>query len=440
MMMDDAQAPASTSGSSDGDSALPTFAPSQTTLKIANPREVLHVRKQTYKAWGKDRMSREQYLQVARELEKTSAATPVNYCTWILVPRDNPSGRTIILSSCETYGRASFAIRPRDNTTMDVDSYGIASVYTPEKHRKNGYARHMLRLLHYVLAPTNCLPPFPADLYGPPPVIGPTRVRLGAALFSVLYSDIGKDFYRSCGPTPQTSGWEVRDPWSVIWPVPEDFSVPTPPGFLQIPYDLLKGYLEVDRYKMRCDDFPGFARRGTNGPSNWAAIGNNRTVHVTVQPDISNMDFLATRWKASLPGGAPRDMPWGVYHSPLTRTTPDTSYAVWVPEPHENSTLLITRMRYENETVLESLLIAAMNQAKALGLKHVEVWNCLDRSRPVPLGGQWYERQNHLPAIAWYGLDVPKSDVVWDYNERYVPALQSSSPQLHHSSILAIEY
>lgn len=63
----------------------------------------------------------------------------------------------------------------------------------------------MLRLLHYVIAPAEALPPFPAE-WGAPP----TDVR-GDAAFSILNSGIGDAFYRSCTQGLEVPGW-VHNP------------------------------------------------------------------------------------------------------------------------------------------------------------------------------------------------------------------------------------
>lgn len=72
----------------------------------------------------------------------------------------------------------------------------------------------MMRLLHHVLAPSERLPEFP-ETWGAPPQV--QHSGLGDALFSVLYSDVGEEFYPKCGPIHGMSGWEIRDPWSVVW-------------------------------------------------------------------------------------------------------------------------------------------------------------------------------------------------------------------------------
>lgn len=93
-------------------------------------------------------------------------------------------------------------------------------MFTPVYARKKGYARHMLRLLHYMLAPETRLAPFPAE-WGAPPA---ADIRIGDARFSVLYSGIGEKFYADCTKGAEDKGWVHPRPRVVTreWKVPAD--------------------------------------------------------------------------------------------------------------------------------------------------------------------------------------------------------------------------
>jgi hypothetical protein len=70
-----------------------------------------------------------------------------------------------------------------------------------------------MRLLHYVLAPAELLPPFPAAWGAPPADI------LGDAHFSILYSGIGREFYRKCMRGEGMDGWAPAGLVTRVWEV-----------------------------------------------------------------------------------------------------------------------------------------------------------------------------------------------------------------------------
>lgn len=85
-------------------------------------------------------------------------------------------------------------------------------MYTNPAHRGKGYARHMLRLLHYLLAPPSAMPPFP-KAWGEPPAV-PAGVEMHDALFSVLYSGVGDQFYAKVTKGESEPGW-IREHMTV---------------------------------------------------------------------------------------------------------------------------------------------------------------------------------------------------------------------------------
>jgi hypothetical protein len=95
-------------------------------------------------------------------------------------------------------------------------SYAVASVYTPSRYRERGYAKHLMRLLHFVIADPSLLPPFPIEDWGVPPVIPPNaNLPYRKAVASGLYSDVGSNFYRFCGPGMGPNATDKRG-WNTI--------------------------------------------------------------------------------------------------------------------------------------------------------------------------------------------------------------------------------
>jgi len=77
----------------------------------------------------------------------------------------------------------------------------------------------MLRLLHYVLAPRDKLPPFP-EAWGAPP-----EENLGDAHFSILYSGIGKDYYATCTIGEKEPGWVYPGMLTRVWDAKQEVEV-----------------------------------------------------------------------------------------------------------------------------------------------------------------------------------------------------------------------
>lgn len=105
---------------------------------------------------------------------------------WILVDRTEPEGTRTILSSCESYQKK--ALLAHDGKVEDVGTHGIGSVYCRPEFRGKGYAKRMLEELSTKLDTWNM-----------------EKETRGRALFTILFSDIGKKFYAQFGWRPYVS-------------------------------------------------------------------------------------------------------------------------------------------------------------------------------------------------------------------------------------------
>ncbi|KAJ7674419.1 hypothetical protein B0H17DRAFT_1081941 [Mycena rosella] len=116
------------------------------------------------------------------------------------------------------FKRTGLVVDPaKDAIAEAVTCYAIASVFTPPDNRGKGFARHMMRLLHWVIADEALLPAseFPAAWGAPPLKLEGTRNGHSLA----LWSDVG-DFYSTCGPVPGVrDGLVVRGTDPTMWDV-----------------------------------------------------------------------------------------------------------------------------------------------------------------------------------------------------------------------------
>lgn len=99
---------------------------------------------------------------------------------WLLVDRNEPEGQRTILSSCETYQKK--ALLAYDGKVEDTATHGVGSVYCRPEFRGKGYAKRMLEELSERLDTWKM-----------------EKEPRGRALFTILFSDIGKKFYAQFG-------------------------------------------------------------------------------------------------------------------------------------------------------------------------------------------------------------------------------------------------
>ncbi|KAK8850684.1 hypothetical protein IAR55_004604 [Kwoniella newhampshirensis] len=181
------------------------MADSQMIIVRCSAEQKIQTRKNHWSNWGAPLGFTEQgWVDRFAQMEQHAWAERDRYVTWALVRKDDPTS-TDMLAHCEIFKRKSIAANPGSSQVKEVFSYGIASVFTPPPNRGKGYARILLRMLHYVIAPPTLLPPFPSH-WGTAPDIGGFR----DAAFSVLYSGVGDKYYATCrrgdGESSQ-AGW-----------------------------------------------------------------------------------------------------------------------------------------------------------------------------------------------------------------------------------------
>ena len=288
----------------------------------------------------------------------------------------------------------------------EVIAYGIASVFCPPEYRRKGYASHMMRLLHHILSLSDSLPPFPRE-WGAPP--SRSQGVGGDARFSVLYSDIG-DFYRLCGPAPDVSGWHIRGPASTTWKLkPEDLNQidVTDEGSRLLSKQECIVLWENDASYIR-----DYISRLPVSP---------RT-RFTFLPDKGVAAFLLHRVVAEAPLNPKHPLEhWGVtVKSEKHDSSP--AYATWTLDMtlSEPPVLVLTRLRASRES-FSALLKALVRVARQIGADTIETWN-LDAELvdvAASLGGNTGVRDEHLPAVAWYGPEQ-QDDIEWLFNEKYV--------------------
>jgi hypothetical protein len=278
-------------------------------------------------------------------------------------------------------------------------AYSVALVFTPERNRRNGYAQHMMRLLHYVLADPKNLPPFPAE-WGEPPQI---PKGCGNAIASILHSNVGT-FYGACGPStspvPTKQSWNIMCPFGTIWDVPNDI-----PGNIE-------GNIEWVDTEEALDSL-------------W--LEDEALIHEELANEVKDktlFSFLPARGVAAFQHrlcmfyvpAVSNGMIWGV--KLRSNGIQSLQFATWAIDPGRtpSTNLIVTRLRSDIPS-FPKLLNAIFKCASDNGFKTVEVWN-IDPQLAGPageLGGLTEMRSLCQPALAWYG----PGKVEWRHNERF---------------------
>lgn len=258
----------------------------------------------------------------------------------------------------------------------------------------------MMCLLHWVIGSRTNLPKFP-EAWGAPPE---EAAKADQGLFSVLYSDIGEEFYRSTGPGGEGGGWEMRGPVSTIWEVGTELQAGDDEEWEWLTEDRLNGLWERDAKWIR--------KQMANMSMDDTSYEVERPeAFVTFLPTGGVSAFHIQRTNFSMAGGC-----WGVQSLGDLNTYASWSVDVRPPPP----TLIVTRLCASEET-FPGLIARIKQAARRSGIGKVEVWNLSVGLRNIAekAGGRTFIRNEHLPQIVWYGPGAT-GNVEWVYNEKWV--------------------
>ncbi|KAF9523066.1 hypothetical protein CPB83DRAFT_863562 [Crepidotus variabilis] len=423
---------------------------SSLTIVPATPDQQIEFMKRSYPQWGKPKgWSFETYKGLGEDWNGREACKAGRFVLWVLTKRDELESVNF-LCSCETFLRPAIVVYPNDSDTLtnhkveNVTGYGIASVFTPPENRGKGYASHMMRLLHWMLAPLNLFhhgqEEFPREVWGDPPKM-PGFVR--EAKFSVLYSDIGARFYVRLGPTPASNaggagagsgetdlgGWIARDTASTVWKVDDSkvvgaFEEKNKLGYnfshVEASENLTWKWLDETLLKKI---WPLDAKLAV---SEMARESNTSSkIRVAFSPEEGVGSFMVERYKLDWEKLEPIPTHWGLCKiaQPGDAEELDVSvFATWTLTqlPGQGYSLGITRLRCPPH-LFKGLFNEILSYAKAYSnVKEIEVWNLAQELRGVAddMRGNTYEREEHLPSIKWYGSE-DVGDVDWALNERF---------------------
>lgn len=344
--------------------------PEQNSRAIAN----------TYSAWNRG-LRPTSFQRVCEDVTSPvhSWAAKGRFKAWALVRRseaDKPDCE--LLAHCETYRRPAM-VGDKDGVRR-LKSYAIASVYTPEGLRNNGYARRMLQLLHYVLAPSEALPPFP-EAWGAKPV-----AYLGDAAFSVLYSDVGPEFYERCTIGEDKPGW-VKEPTAKrVWTL-----APLPAGSIA-PNIAADEILNFDKLaKLETVAAEQVIRTVEEAPKDKVQLG--------IIPQHGWLRFFSTREALAREAGHRPDPGAPIYRAGFrSRENKDAWFAYTAETRYPDHSLRLVLNWVQGPVEWKDV----ERVARAEKCKEIELWGGSD-VWDKEAGGPRFDDGDHIPCLAFYG-------------------------------------
>jgi GNAT superfamily N-acetyltransferase len=320
---------------------------------------------------------------------------------WILVDRTQPEGQRTILSSCESYRKK--ALLAYDGQVEDVATHGIGSVYCRPEFRGKGYAKRMLEELSRQL-----------DTWK---MEKEPRKR---ALFTILFSDIGKNFYAQFG-------WRAfMSSHMALKPIPEGSHTNGVTEGAQT-----RDLFAEDVYTHICNDKVLTKLREQMRAESQKKPG----AKIAITPDF---DHFVWHWareeffsEAMLPNHAP----------PVIKGACDDQarvYCAWnrvFGDDPSTNVLYILRWVYDDPTspeeeevivhAMAAILRRAQREAREWDLRSVEFWN------PTPLLQKAaalldpdvqlvHREKSSISSLRWTGAEQGLGkDVEWWLNEKY---------------------
>ncbi|PUU77495.1 hypothetical protein B9Z19DRAFT_169107 [Tuber borchii] len=341
-------------------------------LRNPTPQELVQIRSTHQKCWGQH-LTLKQYLKREEILANTTLTGNGGLTNWALV--DPTTSPATVLASCESIRKEVFFLEAGSNEVRVSHGHGIGSVFTPVEMRGKGYASLMLKMLREEL-----------------------KSHGGENALSVLYSDIGKEFYKKLG-------WQPHSSLHLNIPVSPNSS----PNIATTATTPLK---TASLPPLCTQDIKALKASLTATP----ALKSRISFH----PDPKTFDwhFARAEHLANITNRPP----------PTTKGAITASGSAWIVWTHDfqkaGPKLHILRVAGEpSKEDAKDLLTAAVAEARECGLACVQVWNPKEAVEEAGkgLGGQIVERTDSVPSIMMYepGVGSTVEEVEWFANERF---------------------
>lgn len=373
-------------------------------IRLVNPTdEELLAQQSANSCEWRGALSLEAYLRREIHLMNQLSTKDGGLAFWVLVHQPQGESRRQVLCGCETYRKK--ALVSLNGKVEEVVAHGVGSVFCPPKYRGRGYAGRMM-----------------ADLGKR---LQSWQSEAGKrVLFSVLYSDIGKQYYAR-------NGWQAFPSSHISLPVSRSSS---------------QGKLTVKM--LRSEDLPEMCamdedliRRRMTKPRN---MDRSEVALIPDYPAIqihhAREEFLTKELFDRYPDikgavvGEPGNRVWcywnRVYPNPQ-EDSPNTMHILRLVVEDENFSDFASARAEDVSSVKDSptveaiaaLLDAAQAEASRWEMKEVQIWNPttttlaaaqrLDHTASVE-----HRETSSIAALRWYG-EGSWEGLDWICNEKY---------------------
>lgn len=371
-------------------------------LVVATPEEILAQLHANSVEWG-GALSLEAYLRREEHLGNQNLTKNGALTSWMLVHQPSDWSQRQVLCGCESILKKSLVLKGK--TVEEATAHGICSVFCPEKHRGRGYAGRMMAELGQRLKNWQ------------------TTNGKGNA-FSVLFSDIGKDFYAA-------RGWH-----------------PFPSAHISLPATSTTSAKLPTVHYLESQDLASLCERDEQLMHHRLGSKKHAGPAVALVPDIATLEWHRARENfvsKELYGRSPT-----VCGAMVGDTEGQRVWCYWTciwtnPQEDSPNTMHILRLVVEEETddnqgpasehrakgvansviahKIAALFAAAQSEAKEWDMKEVQIWNpttlTLAATRLLdPKATVDHREKESITSLQWYGEGSWK-DVDWICNEKY---------------------
>lgn len=383
------------------------------TLQLSHPTpgEQIQIWTNSWASWG-DSLDLPKYLKESQFLTTIPLARDGGMTSWVLVDKTLPPDERPILCSCESFAKRALA-SDADGNVDETIIHGVASVFCQPDYRGRGYAaRHMRELAKYLRL---------------------WQSDRGRIIGSVLYSDIGKEYYAKLGWRPHPTNLHLDFP-------------PTKADPVSSPPIVIRRVAECDLAEL-CERDEAMIRAALACP---APPGSRR--RVAILPDLDHMlwhirkeDFATRHLFGTVPqvkgaiAGPVGNQIWAIwthryYDRPDAESPDNVLYILRLVVERDGSANrdsssvggfeMDSRLHAEQIRYLEAVLQAAQAQAEEWKLDHVKLWNpspwVRDAVAQLGLGHSLVERhEDSIASSLWYGEPDDGLQTIWINNEHY---------------------